>query len=937
MPGLPPHAVDPAPRAGETSRHGLPSRVDRAEATGRRARPEPPRTEPPRTELPRTELLPPPPGLAEPPAAPPPAEPTGRRARRARPEVPARPEEPPFDVARHEPRHDSLRLNQPTADQLRGDQPRVDQPRVDQPRVDQPRPDQPRRSRARAEQFQPDQATGSRPLPRLGEPTGRRAAPPPPEPPGPAGPAAPLGPAGPTQAGGLPQRGPQPRPGEPTGRQPRPRVGPPTPNETSQPGRPEMSSRADLPRPEMSSRADLPRPEMSSRADLPRPELPGQQISARLSVPPAAPGRPDASTRVRPDASTHVMPPAPPTAGPPAPPGPPAVPGAAGPAAGGSAPGEPPTRGPSARPRRPEPERREDVDPSSLTTEMEPIGEEVKKRREVDHTLARFSAVHDELAEEERQRRTRLQKYMPWRKFDEDDELDPDALPPVSDEDDEDDDNDPSRGKKTRRWKLFKAFRATAIVVAALVFVSTGFAWGAKVWVDGKFREVAALDQNSAAIQDKDAQYGDENFLLVGSDTRANASPEDNVGTVENEPGARSDTVMIAHVPADRKRVIVVSLPRDLLVERPDCEKWNPDTGQYTGETVAGAKDVKSNTAYSNGGPRCVTKLVQQLTGLAINHFISIDFQGFKAMVDAVDGVDVCVPGPMEDKELGWIFREGGKHKITGDQALSYVRARKVVGQAMTEYERIERQQGFIRSLLNKTVSNQVLLDPVKLNNFINAFANATYGENIGVDQLLTLAQSLQGLDPGKVTFVTVPHRTVEGPKGDNTDNRELLEADEADALFKAIRQGTPLPDEENGSASTGSGTSQQVDNGELRGRVIDPKGIKVQLFNGGAQGGLGNSTRTRLQELGFEVVRLENAKQNTPDTVVKYGAGHEDQARTVAAALPGAQMKQDPSMGGAIAITIGSNFDGTVQAPQQTSGGGALAQPAGDNQNLCA
>lgn len=588
-----------------------------------------------------------------------------------------------------------------------------------------------------------------------------------------------------------------------------------------------------------------------------------------------------------------------------------------------------PTANEAPEPPRPAgPERREEIDPASLTTEMEAIGDDVKKRREVDHTLARFSAVHDELAEQERKRKERKQKLMPW-KAEEDEDKTEYAEPVVVDEDGE---VRPARGGRTpKHSKIVRILKIISLTSAVLVFVSTGLGWGALMWVDSKFTEIDALGSNSAAVQDAEKQYGDENFLIVGSDTRANAKPEDGVGDADKEQGARSDVLMLAHVPADRKRVVVVSLPRDVRVDRPACEGWDSSTGQYNGEQVQAAKGVMANEAYALGGPKCVTSMMSEITHLNINHFISVDFNGFKSMVDAVGSVNVCVPKPMKDDELGVLFEKAGKYDISGDQALNYVRARKVSGEVFGDYDRITRQQKFLSSLLRKALSNEILLSPSKLNSFINAFAGSTQGQNVGADQLLTLGQSLQGLEAGRVSFVTMPHRTEEGPTLSPDDNTEEFVPEEADRLFKAIIEGTPLPGEtpDADPNKNDSPTTQKPPAQPGAGKIIDPKQVHLQVLNGDPDaGGAGGRLKESLIEQGFDVVKTDDAPP-VDKTIIKYGVGGEDAAATLGAAIPGATLQFDATMGSAVAVVIGPNFDEKVVSPQ---GGTAQNTAAGQN-----
>ncbi|WP_027928336.1 LCP family protein [Amycolatopsis benzoatilytica] len=436
------------------------------------------------------------------------------------------------------------------------------------------------------------------------------------------------------------------------------------------------------------------------------------------------------------------------------------------------------------------------MDPLTMTDEMEAIDEATQYRRKIDHSLARFSAAHDDAAAEEakkrerrerlttrsmallEQTRTALQRVVLIDKEDKEEESE------------EQHEQTRLQEKKQRHIaRNMRIGRIALIVLAVAIFVGTGVAWGAVNWFDAKFTQVSALDENSSDIQNAEAQANDENFLMVGSDSRDGASAEENVGDPSAIPGARSDTVMVAHVPADRKRVVVVSFPRDLEIDRPDCNRWDPAKSQNTDEVVPEQKIAKLNTAYSVGGPQCMTKVIQKLTGLRINHFVGIDFNGFKEMVDAVHGVTVHNEKPIDDTVLGKVLAETGDVTISGDQALSYVRARHVKGDPTSDYGRIKRQQEFIGALLKKVMSSDVVLDPGKLSGFITAFARATFGDNLGVQQMMTLAQSMRGLDSSKITFLTVPTVGTANKRGN-----EVLLPDKNKNLFDAVRDNTPLP-----------------------------------------------------------------------------------------------------------------------------------------------
>jgi hypothetical protein len=301
---------------------------------------------------------------------------------------------------------------------------------------------------------------------------------------------------------------------------------------------------------------------------------------------------------------------------------------------------------------------------------------------------------------------------------------------------------------------------------------------------------------------------------------------------------------------------------------------------------------------------------------------VGIDFNGFKGMVDAVQGVQVCVERPLKDSVLGTVVKEAGKAvTLTGDQALNFVRARHVQGDLTSDYGRIIRQQRFLSALLRKAMSNQVLLDPGKLTSFVQEFSKSTFGDNIGIDQLMLLGQSMQGLDAGRVTFITVPTVGEANARGN-----EVLRKDDNNALFQAIRQDTPLPGEKPAAPS-----AQQPTNAPPPTQPVDPKTVKIQVLNGGnTTSKIAARTADKLKNLGFQILRVDNGPQ-VQKTVVKYGKDKEAAARTLASAIPGAQMQEDPSAAGALMLVIGPEYKGDVVAPN----GAAAPQQAEVPKNL--
>ncbi|MDP9642938.1 LCP family protein required for cell wall assembly [Actinopolyspora lacussalsi] len=535
----------------------------------------------------------------------------------------------------------------------------------------------------------------------------------------------------------------------------------------------------------------------------------------------------------------------------------------------------------------------------------------------IDATLARFSAVHDELAAEEEKRRKKYAWLWGSRK-----EPEPGQDMPFDFAEDRDANSSRvewRKGKQRRRLRMLG--RGAAVAVAALVFVTTGIGWGSKTWLDASFNHINALNENSDAIQDAHLQEGDQNFLLIGSDTRKGAEASDNIGTVKGVPGARSDTTMIAHIPADRSRVVIVSIPRDLEIDiqADTCRKWDSATGKYSEETVAAQQNVKFNTAFGTGGPACVTKQVQQLSGLEINSFLGVNFQGFKSMVDAVGGVQVCTNKPMIDQELGTILETAGTHKLGPQQALRYVRARKLTNDPTSDYGRMERQQLFLGALLRKMTSANVLLNPSKLGNLANAVIANTFGDNVNSDKLISLGKSLDGLDPEKVTFVTIPTTGIQNSRGN-----EVMVESEAHSLFRAIIEDVPLDSssgQQNGQASEGatSDTSPMAFTQQEQGNSSakpDPSEVNVSVFNSTERSGLAGNTASGLREFDFAVGNVGNLESPLDQTVIRYSEGNKQRAQLLASAVPSAEIVADSSVGETLRLELGTDYDNRVRKP---------------------
>ncbi|CAM2924778.1 LCP family protein [Prescottella defluvii] len=466
-----------------------------------------------------------------------------------------------------------------------------------------------------------------------------------------------------------------------------------------------------------------------------------------------------------------------------------------------------------------------------------------------------------------------------------------------------------SKSRKQRKLLVFG--RSAVAFVAVMTLLATGVVWSYLRSAEGGFSQIAALDTDSTDIIDPGGQTGDETYLIVGTDTRAGAAGAVGAGTVEDAEGARSDTVMLVHVPADRSRVVAVSFPRDLDVERPVCQGWDNATGEYTDETYPAADGDKLNATYALGGPKCLVKVIQKMSGVKIRHFVGMDFAGFESMVNEVGGVNVCVPQPLIDGELGTILPTAGNHTLDGKKALDYVRARHVDSEGNGDYGRIKRQQLFLSALLREAMSGKVLFDPSKLTGFVNAFTKSTFVENIDTKSLLTLGQSLRNVDAGAVTFITVP------TAGTNEWGNEIPRLDDIKDIFKAIIDDEPLPgekraadDDKKDAAPAPEQAADQI--------ALSPEEVTLQVSNGSGVSGLAATTADRFAVYGFQIYSVGNYTGTSTQNVIRFSPGREAEAATVASTIPGAVLESASGLGNIVEVVLGSDFDQTLVAPAE-------------------
>jgi LCP family protein required for cell wall assembly len=363
-------------------------------------------------------------------------------------------------------------------------------------------------------------------------------------------------------------------------------------------------------------------------------------------------------------------------------------------------------------------------------------------------------------------------------------------------------------GPRTRSW-----LRWTALGCSVAVLAAAGAGW----WFYRKLDNNITTDTSAAAEL---LEYEKErpsavvssarNILLIGSDTRAGAG---NSQYGRDKGTQHSDTTILLHLSAGKSNATAVSVPRDLMVEIPGCRA--PD-GTRTGEQFA-----QFNMAFEIGGTACTIRTIERLTGIRMDHHMVIDFQGFKKMVDAVNGVEICLKEPIDDDDAR-LKLPAGRQTLHGEQALGFVRARKSLGDG-SDTERMDRQQQFLGALVNKVQSNGVLLNPTRLYPVLDA-ATKSITTDKGLDSLrdlYDLARSMRAIPTEKVQFLTVPRR----PYSYNLNRDELVQP-EASQLFKQLREDKPVTVAPGGTSSTteNPGTPENTESsGEGTGRDGKP------------------------------------------------------------------------------------------------------------------
>ncbi|MET7288383.1 LCP family protein [Streptomyces sp. NPDC005573] len=328
----------------------------------------------------------------------------------------------------------------------------------------------------------------------------------------------------------------------------------------------------------------------------------------------------------------------------------------------------------------------------------------------------------------------------------------------------------PRRRRRVLRW-----------VAAATAVVALG-AGGTAYWLYSR------LDSNIKGV-DIDRAIGDnrppkqptsgQNLLILGSDSRAGANGAFHAGHVS---GARADTTLVVHIPEGRARATAVSIPRDTLVNRPECLDSH-------GRKLPPARRVMFNSVYSLAGPACVVDTVEHMSGVRMDHYMEVDFAGFKGLVDAIGGVDVSVRENIHDHHSG-LDLTAGRHRLNGTQSLQFVRTRYGIGDG-SDLGRISMQQKFLIALLGEIKKQDLLDSPAKAYTVADQLTGCLTTDSglASLTKLTEFARSMHGVSPSTTEMIMLPVRY------DPQDpNRVVAARPQSDELWKALRADEPVP-----------------------------------------------------------------------------------------------------------------------------------------------
>lgn len=332
---------------------------------------------------------------------------------------------------------------------------------------------------------------------------------------------------------------------------------------------------------------------------------------------------------------------------------------------------------------------------------------------------------------------------------------------------------DPPPRRRSLRWVL--VWTSILLSAALIACLGTAYAYYRSLRANMVQHDLVAL----LPEEERPPKIGDAvNILFIGSDGREGGNA---AYGGRDFVGERSDSLLLAHI-SPENRVIVVSFPRDSLVDLPACDPYGETEGTYGYYGMI-------NAALFHGGPPCVVKTIESLTQIRIDHFVHLSFVGFREMVDALGGVEMCIPVPLHD-ERSKLDIEAGTQVLDGEQALAFVRARYEIGDG-GDLGRIDRQQMFLGALASQMLDSKVLANPTTMHALLESVTQYTATDaDLTLDTMLSIAFTLADVEPRNITFYTVPSWPAPWDP-----NRVIWNEEKAERLFRAIKEDTPVED----------------------------------------------------------------------------------------------------------------------------------------------
>ncbi|MEU6634540.1 LCP family protein [Streptomyces rochei] len=497
---------------------------------------------------------------------------------------------------------------------------------------------------------------------------------------------------------------------------------------------------------------------------------------------------------------------------------------------------------------------------------------------------------------------------------------------------------EPAPGRRGRRpAKKSKGKKALLWAGGSTAFVVLVAGVGGYLYLKHLEGNVTTTDVGSAGSSSfkKDEAF---NILIIGTDKRTGAGNE---GYGDKGSVGHADTTILLHVAEDRSNATALSIPRDLIVDIPDCETTQEDGST---EIVPGEQDVRFNRSLGEDGrdAGCTMRTVAEATGIKPDHFMMADFNAVKTLTTAVDGVDVCVEKAVDDPK-SHLKLPAGESKVEGEQALAFVRTRHAFGNE-GDLDRIKVQQQFLGSLMRKMASGDTLTSPTKLVKLAEAATKAlTVDKPIGnVGTLKDIALELKKVPTKNITFMTVP--VIDNP-AEPKPVTVVLKPGTAEQVFSTIRNDISFTEVEKKEKAAKKKEAAAVA-ARLEGEKSDPSEVRVRILNGGAPAGSAQQELNYLQTTAG-VTKSENAgnaQAEAAKTTLEYAPDQADQARALAEilGLSGAAMKPGESVTNAqglptMTLTLGKDFKGPGVKLDATSVETPDVDKTTADQKLCA